>query len=283
MAFFAFILFIGFSTFSFAAEDGEENGEKESSKFVLGSSAFGSEAVLGSVSVDPDLVEQAEKGNVTATTELYSFYHKRGNKEKSTLWLDKLKNMANQGDMQALREVYKITGEVLYKGVDAVKQMRINLFYEEGIKQGIYGKAFYLMNKSYVQGIRENIIIEIAFLPYMEENLKKAERGDITAMAKLYSFYHNREDKEKREMWLGELKDKANKGDVRALKVVYRITGEVLSSGVNAAVRADVEFAFRDYQGYQPKVEFYAARKVHNDLTKAIISLPRGDCILSFD
>ena len=76
-------------------------------------------------------------------------------------------------------------------------------------------------------------------LRYVEEETKNAEgRGDAVSMLGLYVMYRSQSDTRNMRKWLEELKDIADsKGNILALTMIYRITGQVLWEGYMVAVR----------------------------------------------
>lgn len=65
----------------------------------------------------------------------YVAYRLENNKTQMEYWLDRLKSLANTGDILALQMVYRITGEVLMEGyTKAVSNTADNFFAEDGNK-----------------------------------------------------------------------------------------------------------------------------------------------------
>ena len=90
--------------------------------------------------------------------DLYETHQAKGDVAEATNWLDQLKKRANEGNVQALRIVYHITGEVLAAGLNSVVGSRMNSLFTEGREQGVSPKMTAMQNR---EEVRNNIIEQI--------------------------------------------------------------------------------------------------------------------------
>ena len=117
---------------------------------------------------------------------------------------------------------------------------------------------------------------------HVEDWLKKAEANNLEAMRYLYEFYKDVDRSAEADLWLKKLKDIANKGDVKALTIVYQITNKILSSGVQAAVVNSLDFITMD-TGLRPKIVFMKnVKTVHDNIIKQITTPAPNQCSKAF-
>lgn len=255
MTYCIFFMVLAFSIFAFGAED--ENENKPKPLFMLDQSKLDSGAVLGGAEPDSDLVKKAEEGDVKSWVQLYSFYQKNRESEKADSALNKA---AELGDIPSLQMIYEKTGKIPTAGLNVViHSLSPTLSSQRPIGSNLLPLFSYMDYLSSEVGLEEDMLrrkreaIYIITngvtsvhpdhpnflskdLQYIEEEVKTAERKDAISILGLYMVYRSQNDMKKMSLWLEKLKDVANKGDMLALKMVYRITGQVLGEGYEAAV-----------------------------------------------
>ena len=183
-------------------------------------------------------------------------------------WLGRLKSLANTGDILALQMVYCITGEVLMEGyTKAVSNTADNFFAEDGNKA-----VTAIQNK---KNINDSVMEKIK-APFVE--------GVEGLMFDLYGGYQAEGNTEEMADWLGQLKRRANEGNVPALRIVYHITGEVLPVGLDAVVSSKMDNLFTEgrEQGVSHEITTTQNREQVRNNIVAGIKAPFGTCKEAF-
>ena len=198
----------------------------------------------------------------------YISYHLENSETRMEYWLSRLKSLANTGDMLALQMVYRITGEVLTEGYTKAVSNTIDSFFAEGREQGVSPKMTAMKNRN---SVSESIMQQIK-APFVE--------GVEGLMFDLYEIHREKGNAEGVANWLNQFKKRANEGNVPALRMVYHITGEVLTLGLNTAVDSTMNSLFAEgrEQGVSPKMTAMQNQKeVRNNILKQI-KAPLGRC-----
>lgn len=107
------------------------------------------------------------------------------------------------------------------------------------------------------------------------------EKIDSLEMLNRYAAYRLENNKTQMEYWLSRLKSLANTGDISALQIVYHITGEVLVTGLNAAVDSTMDNSFAEgrEKGVSPKITTVKDREeMRNNIVARIKKAPFGNC-----
>ena len=255
---------------------------------------------------DPDLVKKAEAGDIDSIVQLYGFYEKKGDSDKAN---DFLRKAAEKGHIPSLKLIYQQTGEVLSAGLETV--LNAQLFAFTSLRRPGFGNTslLYFNRLDYLSSergleesaseIRKAIINEItdgqrSTLEASTENtpsFPKNKGGDGSSLSRppshnmaetestsleiveTYMVYRLEKNEEKMNVWLGKLKGAAQKGDMFALQIVYRITGEVMSEGYMKVVNATMDSFFEAdrEKGIHPKMTaMQNLREVQNSVMERI-------------
>ena len=213
------------------------------------------------------------RGQMDSLTMLgrYTAYRLENSTTQMEYWLGQLKRVADTGDMLALQMVYRITGEVLVEGYTKVVSSTIDSFFAEDREKGMSPKMTAMRNR---ESVRESVREQIK-APFVE--------GVEGLMFDLYQIHRAKGDAEKTANWLDQLKKVANEGSVPALRIVYHITGEVLTTGYNAVISDRTNYHLSESMGVSPKIAGKQSLRSIQENVMEQIKAPFGNkCVRAF-